>query len=45
MEGRRERSYPEDTGATEDAASRRPVRPDGNKVILIEALFNPEEGA
>src|SRR5262245_38587174 len=32
MQGRRERSYPEDTGATEDVAARRPARSSATRV-------------
>jgi BirA family transcriptional regulator, biotin operon repressor / biotin---[acetyl-CoA-carboxylase] ligase len=37
-QGRRERAYPEDTGATEDAASRRPARPGDSGLALSRAL-------
>src|SRR5436190_21714958 len=40
-QGRRERSYPEDTGATEDTDSHPPARPDG-PCSFCGSLFGPK---
>src|SRR5438045_1107881 len=42
-QGRRPRSYPEDTGAAEDAASRRPARSGGTR-LRFERSSQPPEG-